>query len=53
MVERMQANPEGPNQPDTILADTGYFSQKNVEACIEAKITPLIAVKRKRSLDDV
>ena len=46
MVEKMQANPAGLNQPDTILADTGYFSQKNVTACIEAKITPLIAVKR-------
>lgn len=46
MVERMQANPEGLNQPETLLADTGYFSQKNVTACIDAKITPLIAVKR-------
>ena len=46
MVEKMRANPEGLNQPDTILADTGYFSQKNVTACNTAKITPLIAVKR-------
>lgn len=46
MIEKMQTNPEGLNQPDTILADTGYFSQKNVEACNGAKITPLIAVKR-------
>lgn len=46
MVEKMQANPEGLNQPGTILADTGYFSQKNVTACNTAKITPLIAVKR-------
>jgi transposase len=46
MVERMQANPEGLNQPDILLADTGYFSQKNVETCVDAKITPLIAVKR-------
>ena len=46
MVEKMQANPAGLNQPDTILADTGYFSQKNVTACNAAKITPLIAVKR-------
>lgn len=46
MVAKMQANPEGLNQLDTLLADTGYFSQKNVEACIKAKITPLIAVKR-------
>ena len=46
MVAKMQANPAGLNQPDTFLADTGYFSQKNVEACRTAKITPLIAVKR-------
>lgn len=46
MVAKMQANPAGLKQPDTVLADTGYFSQKNVEACNAAKITPLIAVKR-------
>jgi transposase len=46
MVAKMQANPAGLNQPDTILADTGYFSQKNVTACNAAKIAPLIAVKR-------
>ncbi len=46
MVEKMQGNPAGLNQPDTLLADTGYFSQKNVSACNAAKITPLIAVKR-------
>ena len=45
MVERMQANPEGLKQPDILLADTGYFSEKNVETCVKAKITPLIAVK--------
>jgi len=46
MVEKMQANPEGLNQPDILLADTGYLSEKNVESCVGAKITPLIAVKR-------
>jgi IS5 family transposase len=46
MVEKMRANPAGLNQPDTLLADTGYFSQKNITACNAAKITPLIAVKR-------
>ena len=46
MVEKMQANPEGLNQPDILLADTGYFSEKNVETCVDAKITPLIAVRR-------
>jgi len=46
MVAKMQANPAGLNQPETLLADTGYFSQKNVTACNAAKITPLIAVNR-------
>jgi transposase len=46
MVARVQANPEGLNQPSILLADTGYFSEKNVESCVDAKITPLIAVKR-------
>jgi hypothetical protein len=46
MVEKVQANPEGLNGPETLLADTGYFSQKNVATCVAAEIKPLIAVKR-------
>jgi hypothetical protein len=46
MLERVQANPVGLNQPQTWLADTGYYSEKNVAACVAAKIEPLIAVKR-------
>ena len=46
MVEKMQANPEGLNRPETWLADTGYYSEKNVAACVAADIEPLIAVKR-------
>jgi transposase len=29
-----------------LLADTGYYSEKNVEACEAAKIEPLIAISR-------
>ena len=29
-----------------MLADTGYYSERNVEACLEAEITPLIAIGR-------
>ncbi|TCS98010.1 hypothetical protein EDC64_1471, partial [Aquabacter spiritensis] len=29
-------------------ADSGYFSQANVEACAETEITPLIAPGRER-----
>ena len=46
MVEKVQALPEGLNQPDTLLIDSGYFSEKNVETCEAAKITPLIAPGR-------
>jgi transposase len=46
MVAMIQSLPEGLNQPGTLLADTGYFSAKNVDACEAAKIDPLIAVGR-------
>jgi len=46
MAAKVQANPEGLNQPEIWLADTGYFSAKNVAVCLAAKIEPLIAVKR-------
>lgn len=44
MIEKLQANPEG--LKPCLLADTGYFSEKNVGACVNAGITPLIAVRR-------
>lgn len=46
MVKKVPANPEGLNQPGTWLADTGYYSEKNVTACVAADIEPPIAVKR-------
>ena len=46
MVAKVQANPEGLNQPETWLADTGYYSAKNVAVCLAAKSEPLIAVAR-------
>ena len=42
----LQALPDGIGQPRKLLADTGYFSAKNVEACHAAGIEPLIAVGR-------
>src|SRR5574338_81428 len=33
MVAMIEALPEGLNAPQTLLADAGYFSQKNVECC--------------------
>jgi transposase len=46
MVKKVQANPEGLNHPATWLADTGYYSEKNVAICRAANVEPLIAVKR-------
>lgn len=46
MVARIRALPEGLNQPETLLADTGFYSEKNVEVCRAAKIKPLIALAR-------
>ena len=46
MLDAVQALPEGLNQPQRLLADTGYFSANNVDACHGAQIEPLIAVGR-------
>lgn len=44
-IERL---PEGLGRPQTLLADSGYFSADNVEACCGQKIEPLIAMGRDR-----
>jgi transposase len=46
MLAKLRALPEGLNQPEQILADSGYFSENNVEICNAAEIEPLIAVGR-------
>ena len=46
MVARIQALPEGLNQPQRLLADSGFFSEKNVELCQQGDIEPLIAAGR-------
>jgi IS5 family transposase len=46
MLEQLQALPTGLNRPETLVADTGYYSEKNVTACQDAAIEPLIAVQR-------
>ena len=38
--------PEALGTPESLLADSGYFSQANVEACADANIAPLIAQAR-------
>lgn len=46
MIDKLRALPAGLNAPAALLADTGYYSEHNVEACLEAGIEPLIAVGR-------
>ena len=44
MVGKLAALPEALGAPQTLLADSGYFSAANVEACTAAGIEPLIAL---------
>jgi transposase len=46
MLGKIGALPEDLGDPETLLADTGYFSAANVEACEKAGIEPLIAMGR-------
>lgn len=45
-LDGIEALPEGLNAPGILLADTGYFSEKNVNACLDAKVEPLISIGR-------
>jgi transposase len=46
MLEQLAALPKSLGQVGQLLADTGFFSGKNVVACEKAGIEPLIAVAR-------
>ena len=46
MLDKLAALPADLGKPETLLADTGYFSAANVEACQTACIAPLIALGR-------
>lgn len=46
MAGKLAALPEALGVPQTLLADSGYFSAANVEACRAAGIEPLIALGR-------
>jgi len=48
MLERLARLPKALGRPQTLLADSGYFSAANVAACAAAKIAPLIAQGRDR-----
>ncbi|MFL5284610.1 MAG: IS1182 family transposase [Rhodopila sp.] len=46
MLAKLDALPEELGAIETLLADTGYFSAANVQACMAAEIDPLIAMRR-------
>jgi len=46
MVNKINALPDSLGEPETLLADNGYFSETNVEACQAAGIEPMIATGR-------
>ena len=46
MLPTLQAQAEKLGTAQTLIADTGYCSEKNILACETANITPLIAVTR-------
>lgn len=48
MLDKLAALAEVLGSPETLLADSGYFSEANVEACAGAGIAPLIAPGRER-----
>ena len=46
MLEQLQALPPELGRVKTLIADAGYASEDNVNACAQAKIRPLIALGR-------
>ena len=48
MLDKIAALPQDLGQTDTLLADSGYFSATNVDACAAAGIAPLIAKGRQQ-----
>jgi transposase len=48
LIDQLKALPKPLGRVRRALADSGYFSEANVEHCVQAKIEPLIAMKRER-----
>src|SRR5580693_6699347 len=46
MLNKTTALPEALGEPATVLADNGYFSEANVNACLAAGVDPLLAASR-------
>ena len=45
-LDKLGALPAALGETETLLADTGYFSGPNVEACVKAGVAPVIAMGR-------
>jgi transposase len=48
MLDKLDRLAAALGKPEILLADSGYFSEANVEACAKAAIAPLIAPGRER-----
>lgn len=46
MLDKIGTLPDVLGRPDMLLADNGYFSEANVQACVAGGIEPLIALGR-------
>jgi hypothetical protein len=46
MLNELGKLPKSLGKVETVLADTGYFSQANVNACVDKGIEPVIAMGR-------
>lgn len=47
-LEALTSLPETVGEVNTLIADSGYFSEANVETCTETNIEPLIAIGRQK-----
>jgi transposase len=48
MLEQLETLPQSLGQVNALLADAGYCSKTNVEACVQHKVEPLIALRREQ-----
>ena len=46
VLDKVQALPRALGEVSTLLADTGYFSAANVQACVAQEIEPMLSMKR-------
>ncbi len=46
MLSELKALQDNLGKPGTLLAGNGYFSKDNIQACVNQKIAPLIALGR-------